>query len=320
MDCQVDGVWQSMTRIAPAPIASMPVLVADDEGVTRHFLDATLRSWGYAVTLARDGNEAWAALASESGPALAIIDWMMPGLDGLELCRRLRARQDRYVYVLLLSGRGDKGDVVLGLDAGADDYIVKPFQLDELQARLRSGCRILDLEGKLRTRATRDPLTGLWTRGAILDQLDRELERARRGHTAVGVMMADIDSFKSINDSYGHSAGDLVLSEAARRIRTALRPYDSVGRVGGEEFLVLLPDCDAAIAYAVAERVRTNISCEPFYVEGASLTVTVSIGITVNRQAPEADGAVLMRRADQALYRAKATGRDRVAGSTPPPR
>jgi len=309
-----------MIRVVTAPTPLMPILVADDEGVTRHFLDATLRSWGYSVTMARDGNEAWSALASDTGPSLAIIDWMMPGVDGLELCRRLRARHDRYVYVLLLSGRGEKGDVVVGLDSGADDYIVKPFELEELQARLRSGCRILDLEGKLRTRATRDPLTGLWTRGAILDQLDRELERARRSATAVGVMMADIDAFKSINDSYGHSAGDLVLSEAARRIRTALRPYDSVGRVGGEEFLVLLPDCDAAIANMVAERVRASISGEPFRVEEANLTVTVSIGITVNRQAPEADGALLMRRADQALYRAKDTGRNRVAGSTPPPR
>jgi two-component system cell cycle response regulator len=308
--------------VTKPPLAlNTPILVAEDERVTRHFLDATLRGWGYTVTLARDGTEAWNALTHESGPSLAILDWMMPGMDGPEICRRLRARHDRYVYVLLLSGRNQKDDVVIGLESGADDYIVKPFATEELHARLRSGARILDLEGKLRMRATRDPLTGLWTRSAILDQLDRELERARRTNTAaVGVMMADIDSFKGINDQYGHAAGDLVLTEAARRIRSALRPYDSVGRVGGEEFLVLLPDCDSTIAHAVAERVRASIASEPFHLEDVALTVTVSVGVTVNRQAPEANGAWLMRRADHALYEAKAKGRNRVAGSTFPPR
>jgi two-component system cell cycle response regulator len=306
-------------RLVPPHERNTPILVAEDERVTRHFLDATLRGWGYAVTLATDGAEAWNILSHEAGPSLAILDWMMPAIDGPEICRRLRARQDRYVYVLMLSGRKDKGDVVVGLESGADDYIVKPFATEELHARLRSGTRILELESQLRMRATRDPLTGLWTRSAIMEQLDHELDRARRNETAVGVMMADVDSFKSVNDRYGHGAGDTVLSEAARRIRSALRPYDSVGRVGGDEFLVLLPDCDAVVAQTVAERVRASICNEPFQLEDRAVAVSVSIGITVNRLAPHADGAVLMRRADDALYLAKAAGRNRVAGSTPPP-
>ncbi|HMJ12721.1 MAG TPA: diguanylate cyclase [Polyangiaceae bacterium] len=292
--------------------APFPILVADDEAVTRKLLQLTLPRWGYQVQIATNGNEAWELLASDEGPSMAILDWVMPGLDGPTLCERLRELPGKYVYVLMLTARADKHDLVRGLDAGADDYIAKPFSVDELSARLRAGRRILRLEQELRERAARDVLTGLWSRRAIFDLLTRELERARRSGMPLGVAMADLDHFKRVNDTYGHLTGDMVLRHCAQRIQSVLRAYDSVGRYGGEEMLLLLPQCEAPCAWNACERVRAAIESQALDTETGPLHVTLSIGAIVQTVQGDVSGERLIAAADRALYAAKAAGRNRV--------
>src|SRR5215210_1066949 len=230
----------------------MQILIADDDRVSSHLLQVTLASWGYEVAICTTGADAWHALQQNGAPQLAILDWEMPDLDGPEVCRRLRDRgTERYTYLILLTGRTDKKDLITGMNAGADDYLTKPFDAHELRVRLRAATRILDLQHELitsrealRIQATRDPLTGLLNRRAIVETMTAELHRVRRESRPMGVAIADLDSFKWINDTYGHAVGDAVLVEAAQRMRTSLRRYDEIGRTGGEEFLILAPGCD----------------------------------------------------------------------------
>src|SRR3954467_15416773 len=217
----------------------MKILIADDSIVSRHLLDATLRKWGYEVIVACDGNEAWSILQSEDAPKIAILDWVMPGLTGPEVCRRVRAsakeEKDLYTYILLLTSKSQREDLIEGMEAGADDYLTKPFDQHELEVRLRPGVRILELEHelisareKLRDQATKDFLTGIWNRSSILDILNRELQRGVRESRPVGVILADLDHFKSVNDTFGHFAGDAVLREFVRRMSGSIRPYDAL--------------------------------------------------------------------------------------------
>src|SRR5215203_978663 len=249
----------------------MRVLIADDSLLSRRLLEGTLRSWGYDVVAAADGEEAWNILSSDTPPSLAVLDWMMPGITGPELCRLVRERgAEPYTYILLLTSRNEKDDVVEGMDSGADDYITKPFDKHELKVRLRAGTRIVDLQEQLvaarealRQQATRDYLTQLWNRSAILDILQRELARSERDRTPIGVVVADLDRFKAINDTYGHFAGDTALQESARRMQVATRSYDAIGRYGGEEFLIVLPGADADSVRAQAERMRNAVRLRP---------------------------------------------------------
>jgi two-component system, cell cycle response regulator len=298
----------------------MTVLAAEDNPVFQSMLVNLLTKWGYRPLIARDGNEAWEALQQPDGPQLAILDWMMPGLNGIDICRGVRAAgREPYVYILLLTSRADSQDLVAGMEAGADDYVTKPFQAHELRVRLRAGRRIVDLQQQLlaarealRDQATHDGLTGLLNRCAILEMLDKELARAAREGQALSLLMVDLDRFKEINDTHGHAAGDAVLRESARRMREAIRTYDSVGRYGGEEFLIVLPGCDGDSAVSQAERVRETVGGSPFLVGPRSLAVTCSIG-TSSRTIPSAEDVdALLREADLALYRAKADGRNRV--------
>ena len=209
----------------------MRILIADDSLVSRHLLEATLRNWGYEVVVACDGTEAWKILQGDGAPSIAILDWMMPGQTGPEVCRMVRQKAiEPYTYILLLTSRSLKEDVVAGMDSGADDYLTKPFDQHELKVRLRAGTRIVDLQAQLlatrealREQATRDYLTQLWNRSAILATLERELTRSAREHTPCGVVLIDLDHFKSINDSRGHFGGDLALREAARRMQASVR-------------------------------------------------------------------------------------------------
>jgi two-component system cell cycle response regulator len=295
------------------------ILIAEDDAVSRRLLQAVLEQWGYDVVVACDGAEAWAALGAEDPPSLAILDWVMPVLDGVEVCRRLRADAERpYVYTILLTGRTDTQDVIEGLDAGADDYVRKPFDSNELRVRLRAGRRIIELQSVLldtqrilRDRATHDPLTGMWNRAQAIEALDRELVRGVREGTPVSILMADLDHFKAVNDGFGHMAGDAVLREIALRIRSSLRPYDVVGRYGGEEFLIVLPGCDAESVRPLAERVRAMIAARVVDTSEGIVPVTVSIGAATSGVGARTNEE-LIRAADAALYRAKAAGRDRV--------
>lgn len=296
------------------------VLAAEDNPVFQSMLRSMLTKWGYHPVIARDGLEAWNILQSDNAPRLAILDWMMPGLDGIEICQRIRAAaREPYVYMVLLTARNESQDVVDGMDAGADDYLTKPFNAHELRVRLRAGSRILDLQEQLlyarealRIQATHDGLTGLLNHAAILEALDAELSRSIRTAQPLAVLLADVDRFKSVNDTHGHQAGDAVLRETARRMRSAVRRYDCVGRYGGEEFLVVLPGCDGESAQAQAERIREAVSAAPVDAGSVQMTITCSIGVAM-RALPEAgDAQNLIREADEALYRAKASGRNRV--------
>ncbi len=298
----------------------MKILIADDSIVSRHLLEATLRKWGYEVVVACDGLEALELMQRENAPNLAILDWMMPGLTGLEVCDRIRKRaREPYTYILLLTSKSQKEDLIEGMDAGADDYITKPFDQHELQVRLRAGRRLVDLQAELlsarealREQATKDSLTHLWNRSAIYDLLCRELSRAEREGTTVGVVMVDLDHFKSVNDNHGHFAGDAVLCESARRMQSTIRQYDAIGRYGGEEFLVMLPGCDEQGSFNLAERMRKQLSQAQMSLTENAINVTASFGATVAVPGQIWTPESLIRKADEALYLAKRLGRNRV--------
>jgi diguanylate cyclase (GGDEF)-like protein len=298
----------------------MRLLVAEDEPISRRILEARLQGWGYRVVVVDDGVKAWETLAAQDPPRLAILDWMMPQMDGIEVCRRVRARgEEPYIYIILLTARSERDDLVTAMNAGADDFLAKPFDPLELEVRLRAGRRVIKLQEDLiaarevlRHQATHDALTGVWNRAAILDVLRRETARARRERDPLGVIMADLDRFKEINDAHGHPAGDAVLREAARRLAGAIRPYDSLGRYGGEEFLLVVPQCDAPCTARVAERLRIAVGQEPMSVPGGRIIVTVSLGTASLEGHSAVHGEALIRAADQALYEAKAKGRNRV--------
>jgi len=296
------------------------VLVAEDDAFSRRFLAKSIERWGYDVVLASDGDEAWAILQREDAPPLALVDWMMPGLDGLELCRRVRElKKDRSTYLIILTANEDMAHLVDAMNAGADDFVTKKYDVRELKVRLRAGRRIVEVERALWDLATRDPLTQLWNHGAILEVLDRELARASRMGTSLGVVMADVDHFKRINDSFGHKAGDAALAQLSERLVCDLRQYDTIGRYGGEEFLIVLPAPAASGAATVAQRLRQTIAAQPFDLEGVVTPITMSFGVAVTAQ-PQALGAgALVKCADEALYRAKESGRNRVVVSDAEP-
>jgi diguanylate cyclase (GGDEF)-like protein len=297
--------------------------MAEDDPVSGRLLAVTLRKWGFDVQAVSDGRQAWEALDAEDAPKLAILDWMMPEVDGVEVCRRVRQRRDReYTYIILLTARDRKQDILSGLDAGADDYVVKPFDSDELRMRLNTAQRILKLQTdlvaareRLRDQATHDQLTGLWNRSAILEIFQRELDRAAREGKEVGLVMADLDRFKDINDLFGHTAGDVALRKVARRITSVLRPYDAVGRYGGDELLIVLPGCNAAAAAELAERLRSRVAALPVRVAGQEIPVTVALGVTSSSGEAGADVSALVNAADEAMYSAKRAGRNRVAAA-----
>jgi diguanylate cyclase (GGDEF)-like protein len=297
----------------------MKILAAEDNPIFQSVLRSMLTKWGYDVVIGRDGEEALAILQSNETPRLAILDWMMPGIDGVEVCRRVRAAgKEPYIYILLLTARTDSQDLVEALEAGADDYLTKPFNTLELRARLRAGRRIVELQEELlvarealRVQATHDGLTGLLNRAAILEVLQTELARASRESQPVSVLMVDLDHFKRINDHLGHQGGDTVLREAARRMSSATRRYDSIGRYGGEEFLVILPGCTSEGAVAQAERLRAAVGGEPIDLGRQSVPVTCSLGCACCSDASCTSDS-LVREADGALYGAKEAGRNRI--------
>jgi two-component system, cell cycle response regulator len=293
------------------------VLIAEDDLVSRSLLERVLVKWGFEVAVTRDGEEAWQALQQDDAPPLAVLDWMMPGLDGPEVCRRVRGLDaPNPPYLILLTARDSKSDIVAGLEAGANDYLGKPFDKDELHARLEVGRRFIELNTKLlQTQETlavlarTDALTGIINRRAILERLDEEITRSDRGGSPLGIGIVDIDHFKRVNDAYGHATGDQVLREVVDRSAAAMRPHDGFGRIGGEEFLAVLPGSGRPQLADALERIRAAVSRSPMDAGGRDVSVTVSIGGGVyGGQSADA----LIRAADGALYQAKAQGRDRV--------
>lgn len=298
----------------------MRVLIADDSAISRRILAHRISKWGYDVVSCNDGEEAWKALHEPDPPVLAILDWYMPGQTGVEICRRIRAEaREPYIYVILLTANDSPEALVEGLTAGADDYVRKPFNEQELEVRVRAGKRVTDLQAdliatreRLRVQATHDVLTGLWNRGAILELLSSEIARCQREKRSLTCALIDLDHFKNVNDEHGHLVGDAVLIESARRMKAALRPYDAVGRYGGEEFLAVISGCGREPALRRAEQVREAMSKSPIDFPGSTLTVTCSVGLVVwNGEGPCVPND-LLKRADDALYRAKDRGRNRV--------
>lgn len=298
----------------------MKVLVADDDRTSRLLVAGLVSRLGFQVCQACDGLEALAALHGPDPPQLAILDWMMPGIDGPRLCRAVRGKNSaHYIYIILLTAKDSAEEVVEGLDSGADDFVAKPIDHKVLGARLRSGQRLIELQEqliaareRLREQATHDALTGLWNRGTIMEIMNRELTRCIREQSHFGVIMCDLDHFKRINETYGHLAGDVVLQEAAQRLRNAVRSYDYVGRYGGEEFLIILPDCPLTQAVEIAERVRAAVGSQVVSWQAESIALTVSVGIVAQTGQSPVPGMELLLQADNCLLAAKRSGRNRV--------
>lgn len=293
----------------------MRILVAADDALSRKILEDCLTDWGYEVVLAKDGQAAWRILQDDNRPNIAILDGIMPGMNGLEVCERLRdLALPSYVYVIILTALDKAEDVVKGLVSGADDYIIKPFNYDELKYRLKIGERIINLEQRILRMARTDYLTGLLNRCAFMDRLSGEINRAWRQGSNMGIIIADIDFFKRVNDTHGHLSGDLVLQEVAKVLHESCRPYDIVGRYGGEEFIACLPGASLQDSWKIAERMRTGLGGQPITLPeaGISLQITASFGVAGLPKGSGMTDNELIRLADDALYTAKEAGRNRV--------
>jgi two-component system cell cycle response regulator len=313
-----------LRRRAVSASGKVKLLLAEDDRLSREELERSLTKWGYDVTTTNDGGKALSTLLTPDAPRLALLDWEMPGLSGIDVCRLLRGRTEApYVYVLLCTGRDGRRHLIDGLSAGADDYIRKPFDLQELEVRLRAGRRVvllqdqlLDAQVELERRALRDALTGAKNRGAIVDVLTRELSRSRRTKRPLSIILSDVDHFKHVNDNHGHPAGDSVLKEFVRRTNAEVRTHDDVGRWGGEEFLIVVPECPIDEAIRVADRLRNALGRTPVDVPLGQITVTASFGVA-GTDLGYSDLNTIISAADTALYAAKAAGRNRVARAEP---
>ncbi|MEP6546614.1 MAG: diguanylate cyclase [Gammaproteobacteria bacterium] len=313
----------SVTSLTVEPAAT--ILLAEDDPVTRMLMSRFLKKAGYEVDAVANGSEALDRMTARYYPML-VTDWEMPEMDGVALCKAVRNLQlDGYVYALLLTARDAKEHIIAGLEAGADDYLIKPVHEAELIARLNAGRRILNLEQSLRAANQRnrilsitDALTGAYNRRYLMEQLPRELERCRRYAYPLSVLMCDVDHFKKINDVRGHAAGDEVLQQFAARAQKFIRTNsDWVARYGGEEFLVILPETSFEGAMQVAEKLREVISGTPFATRTGDCAVAASFGVaSTGPNGPDISLKVdvLIRTADECLYQSKQGGRNRSSG------
>jgi two-component system, cell cycle response regulator len=317
------------THAAAPHTRQLSVLVVDDDPEVGAMLEALLSQEGYRVVCARSVFMALEALAEESFP-IVIIDRGLEDGDGIRLCKEIRQNVSAsYVYIILLTARDSKEDVVAGLQAGADDYLSKKVSESELVARLNTASRIVRLERSLRESiaertkvTTTDVLTGGHNRRHFVKQIGRDLERALQSARSLSILVVDIDFFKAVNDRHGHVAGDELLRQLANRVRFAL-PHDEdwIARIGGEEFVVVLPNTDIRSAVNVGERLRQTVNATSFHVAGVDVSITISLGagsIDTLEQGVEVSAQALLDQADQFVYRSKLAGRNRV--SAPPER
>ena len=297
----------------------MKLLIADDDVTSRLVLAGVLRKHGHEVEVTEDGTEAWEAMQRADAPQIAILDWMMPGLAGVEVCRLVRTLpSDQPPYLILLTSRGEKSDIVAGLEAGADDYLAKPFDPGELRARVDVGRRMVELQARLAEayaamalRADHDSLTGALNRRAFAEVLARALADERRHHDGLALGVFDVDEFKRINDQHGHPVGDEALCGLVRVVTEALREGDVLGRLGGDEFLALATHTGAAGGDAIFERIRAVVAGTSIKTAAGDLSITASFGVSRWTEGVTVDG--LIAAADAALYRAKSEGRNRVS-------
>jgi diguanylate cyclase (GGDEF)-like protein len=292
----------------------MKILLVEDSAVDRHNIGSYLKEWHLDFIAVDSGTKAMQILESPNPPTMALLDWLLPGIDGIELCRRIRTlgANGRYIYTVMLTAKNRKQDLLTAMAAGADDYLAKPVDASELRARIMVGKRILDLQQSLGFAATHDFLTDLLNRSEIISALQRELSRSEREGKPATVIMADVDHFKPINDSMGHAAGDTVLKEVAQRLKSDLRPYDLAGRYGGEEFLLILPACDLQTGIRRADEIRQIVARSPIPTGCGTTNITVSMGVTLTPCTRGHSLASVLQQADTALYIAKKNGRNRV--------
>jgi diguanylate cyclase (GGDEF)-like protein len=292
---------------------NMNVLIAEDDIISCRALEKNLKDWGYRIHVTKNGEEAW-EIIKNGGIRLAIVDWGMPKMNGLELCHKIRneyqPREEKYLYIILLTGRDLEKDIITGLSAGADDYITKPFSYMELKVRIQNGERIIALQDIQLQKANTDGLTQLWNHKKILEILEEELNRNFRENIPLGVIMLDIDNFKTINDTYGHLIGDEVIIEVASRLKKKIRSYDKIGRYGGDELLLILPGLGRQDAKNIAERLRQSVCAEKIQTEAGALNITVSLGVSIFDTASRPSTKKMIEESDLALYVAKGRGRN----------
>lgn len=297
----------------------MKILIAEDDLISSKILQRNLLNWGYYVVPARSGAEAWQAL-QDGELRMALLDWMMPGMDGIEVCRKIRRRKKyKYTYIILLSAKDRKQDIITGLSSGADDYMTKPVNLLELRARLQTGRRIIDLEDKLlfvqnqlKDLASRDSLTRIWNRSESTKFLREELERGHREGVPTGVILLDVDHFKRINDFYGHDIGDQALLQVVSRLKKNVRKSDKIGRYGGDEIIIVLPRCSSSEIFKIAERVRLSVAKKGIKTELDMVPLTISVGCAASDVTGILSTERFIKVADEALLKAKSQGRNRI--------
>ena len=295
---------------------AMKVLVAEDDPTQRLVLERLLRRAGYSVETAANGEDALTRILEGTFDIL-VTDLDMPGIDGTTLCQRIRdASLMNYVYILMLTSHTQDADVAAGLEAGADDFVRKPPSELELMARLKNGSRIVQLQRDAYRLSVTDPLLAVFNRRYLMNQLRCEIWRARRYDRPLSVLMADLDHFKQVNDRYGHAVGDQVLVGFTRRARGLIRESDWMARSGGEEFVFVLPETPLDRGLNVAEKVREGLAEVPILTREGELTVTASFGVAELAIGSQEDADSLLGRADEATYRSKKEGRNRVTAAT----
>jgi diguanylate cyclase (GGDEF)-like protein len=295
----------------------MKILLADNDAVSRLLLTRFLGACGHQVVLADDGIQAMEVLQRDDPPSVAILDSSMPGMSGYDICRHLRETvQAEPPYLMLLSPAKAAGDLGEAFEGDADDYLVKPVDVASVKARLRVAARIIELQERcaraLNPETERDSLTGAWSRSAILDFLRAQFARSSRDGISMAIILGDMDQFYTANTRFGQAACDAVLRETVKRISGAIRLYDSLGRYGGDEFLVVAPDCTMSNAHALAERLRAKIADETFVADNKQIQATISFGVATTAETGALDEQGLLRSADSALFAAKERGRNCV--------
>ncbi|WP_419660289.1 two component system response regulator modulated with diguanylate cyclase [Desulfosarcina variabilis str. Montpellier] len=300
-----------------------PILLAEDDPISRRLFEKTLTKEGFQVTTVENGRKALELFRQQFFP-IVLTDWQMPEMEGPDLCQAIRKENpSRYVYIVMLTSKGSKDDIISGLGAGADDYVTKPAHHAELVARLKTGIRILELEKSLKDAVDEihlmsitDPLTGIYNRGYINQRLPQEINRSIRYHRELSLVMCDIDHFKTVNDTYGHMSGDIVLKGFVKSLTGSIRQQvDWAGRYGGEEFLVVLPETGLEGAMVLAERIRKTVETTPIQTSGDAIQITASFGVTgfsaadwKHAMSPE----LILQMVDSLLYEAKDEGRNRI--------